>query len=144
MAHVDDIVASTIRPDRHLATATNLQPLWLLLGSLAALILCIGLFSWLFPPDIGIGIPTIRNEPDRIIVTSQIVNHTIHPVELRLRFKIFLKDGGIRGSVMPRAFGTEDTAIKIAGTADTMVRCEFPRGPASPEAAAAEVQILSR
>ena len=144
MTHVGDTVASTIRPDRHLATAANLQPLWLLIGSLVSLVICIYLSSWLFPPEIGIGTPVIAYQADRFVVTSEIVNHKVQPAHLRLRFKMVPASAGTRGYIRPRPFAVKDISITIPGTAETTARCEFLRTAFLPVAPNAEIELLGR
>ena len=139
-----DTVASTIRPDSYPKTAADLQPLWLLMGGLVLLGFCLCISFWLFPPDIGVGVPTIQYESDRFVVTAQIVNRTIHPVAVNLRFKIVPASAGIRGEIRGRPFAVKDVAIVLPGTAATMARCEFLRTASLPQVPAAEVQILSR
>ncbi len=142
VAHVGGVVASMIRPDRHPATADNLQPLWWFLGSMALIAFGMFLMSWLFPPDLGIGSPAIQYETDRLIVTSRIVNRTIHPVVLSLRFKLVAATAGVRGQMRVRPFAVKDVAITVPGTADAMAKCEFPRTASLPDAPAAEIQVL--
>ncbi len=143
MAHVADTVESNIHADMRSRVLVSHETPWLLLGSLPLIALSLYVVWWLFPPSIQIDTPSIQFESDRYLVTSQITNYTIHPVVLRLRFKIFrVTDGKQRYKA--EEFGRKEIGATLVGSASVTAKCEFPYKDFSLSAAEAEVQLITK
>ncbi len=141
MTHVGGTVASNIHADMRPQVLVQHEPPWLLWGSLPLIALSLYIVWWLFPPDIQVGTPSIQFGFDRYLIISKITNHTIHPMVLHLRFKIFrVIDGKHRERV--EEFGRKEIGVTVAGSASVAAKCEFLYKDFSLSAADAEVQII--